>query len=98
MQNVITVAISSRTLLSFRHDGRLCVVEPHLLGFLDGVLCMHAWQTNGRKPGWQKFKLSDISRLTVLEGTFERVRPGHNASLPNWQPLCSAAVGIHHAA
>jgi predicted DNA-binding transcriptional regulator YafY len=98
MKNAIQAAIKSRTLLTFRHDGMLRVVEPYNLGFHGNQLCLHGWQTNGRRAGWQIFRLADIQHLITLESSYDRPRNGHSNVPPDWKQVCSASLGVHHSA
>jgi hypothetical protein len=95
MLESIQGAIVNRCLLSFRYDGYMCVVEPYILGSHHDRLRLQAWQLNGPKPGWREFNVADILNLRVLEGTFERARPGYNPKRINWTIHCSLGVGAH---
>jgi predicted DNA-binding transcriptional regulator YafY len=98
MKNLIQAAIQSRTLLTFRHDGTLRVVEPYNLGFQGDQLCLHGWQTNSKRPGWKVFRLVDVQHLTTLESHYDRARSGHSNVPSDWKQVCSVTSGVHHSA
>jgi hypothetical protein len=86
----ICQAIHNRRLLHFYYELDARTVEPHAYGITrenDEVL--HAYQVAGgsrskgksrQYRGWKVFRIEEINRLTVLEQTFVKPRPGYNRS------------------
>lgn len=80
MQSTICSAIQAKTVISFRYEGRLRTVEPHLLGYKhDGNLVLSAYQLSGGSGvDWRDFLLSKMSGIATNGRKFQFARPGYN--------------------
>ena len=84
MKEGIEQAIRSRKIVQFLYDGKLRVVESHMLADNDaGHLSLsgrflRGFTNPGEAPGWREYIVSGISSFTLLMETFPRPRPGYN--------------------
>lgn len=68
-------AIDQQRMVRFRTQGRLRVVEPHVLGIHDGSMQLLSYQVDGVSPSgplpdWRRFRVSDIVDLEILDQQF----------------------------
>ncbi len=70
--------------VTFRYQGLLRTVEPHLVGIHEaGEPVLLAYQSEGPSrsgdlPGWRTFIVTEIEDLVVSDGQFPGARPGFN--------------------
>ncbi|GMV81382.1 MAG: hypothetical protein AMXMBFR7_25660 [Planctomycetota bacterium] len=81
MQSKIERAIRKKLKVEFQYGSAKRECNPHVLGMQNKNLMVLCWQTGGRStsgslPDWRLFKLSEISRLKVLEDKFTPTRSG----------------------
>ena len=85
-RTLICEAISQKRIVRFRYsDGRVRIVEPHVLGensaHHDSLL---GWLVGGealdrrQQSGWRTYLLSEMQSAEILEQAFERARAGYN--------------------
>ena len=84
LPDVVCAAITTRTLLSFLYDGLPRVVIPCALGEhkSTGRLLLRSYQVrgtteSGNLPLWRLYDVTRISRLEVLDETFEKPPTGY---------------------
>jgi hypothetical protein len=73
----LRAAIKGRNAVEFRYHGLRRVVHPHAIFIATtGSHCLDAVQvggqsTSGALPGWRRFDLNEIDRVTVRDDRFE---------------------------
>jgi hypothetical protein len=87
-RRLLVRAICERRLVAFEHGGRHRVVEPHTLGFLDGVEELLAYQVggtsgSGRLPDWRRFRVIEIAAPQLLDRRFGS-RPSGSGRHASW--------------
>ena len=82
MNDVLCDAICAQRILRFQYDGKVRVVEPHLVGETSsGHDVLFGWCRNAKAEelgDWRTFVLALISALEVLADTFPHPRPHYN--------------------
>lgn len=72
-------AIKTRSVISFKYDNTLRLVEPHMLGMsLSGKVALRGYQLSdgGTKldPGWTVFVLAKVQGLSTTGNVFPSAR------------------------
>ena len=77
----LSKAIGARLLVQFDYNGKVYIVEPHLVGHNHKHQdCLCAWLANDAeaKNNWNFFLLSNIKNLKLLDERFFKHRPGYD--------------------
>lgn len=77
---ILRRAIEDRILVRFLYQNSTRIAEPHLVGRnKKGNDCLSAFQISGGSGvSFRAFLMHDISKLEMLEETFEGPRSGYN--------------------
>jgi hypothetical protein len=80
MIGVICEAISNMRVIEFDYQGARRLVEPHTVGRdQKGHQMLCGWQlAGGSAVSWRNYHLAEMSRVQVLEESFDGPRPGYN--------------------
>lgn len=81
----ISDAIDAKAVITFRYDGTIRTVEPHIVGYdKQNHLALSGWQISGTGQGWRLFHLSSASGLATTAQTFSGARKGYNRHDPSF--------------
>jgi hypothetical protein len=82
VEEAIVQAIATHHLVEIWYDGKIAIVEPHMLALNQrNHRCVSAWWVEGVSiygPGWREYLIDKIEAIQVLNQTFDGVRPGYN--------------------
>lgn len=78
----LAAAVRHRRVVTFTYRGLQRRVLPAIVGVLNGVETLHAFQVggesrNGGVPQWRNFHLADVAGLAVSDETFDGNPPGY---------------------
>lgn len=89
-QQTIERAIQQKSLIKFTYSGHPRVVEPHVLGFSNGVLQFLGYQIEGSSssggalPEWRRFDVNRITQLSIVDQKFPGRRPFPSGRHSSW--------------
>jgi predicted DNA-binding transcriptional regulator YafY len=89
---LILTAIHNKKLLRFLYKDELRIVEPQDYGIQKGVVNLFTYQIGGKSssgslPDWRKFVVQKISRLELLEQSFNGSRLVPTQKHQDWDVL-----------
>jgi predicted DNA-binding transcriptional regulator YafY len=89
----LVAAVRHRRVVRFTYRGLPRRVQPAVVGILNGVETLHAFQVggssrNGGLPQWRNFHLEDIAGLAVTTETFDNPPPGYGD--PDFEQVAAA--------
>ena len=88
-KSIICDAVNNKQIIRFNYEGRIRIVEPHLVGQKsNNDIQLSAYQVGGtsesrKRPPWRYYDLSGMTRLTLTGDTFDHPRPGYNRNDKN---------------
>jgi len=93
MQTTLTDAINGLQKVSFTYDGKNRFCEPHVLGVQEEDVVLLCFQTgfdsSQTLPDWRVFKVSGITDLKRLPGTFI-VRSPDEGIVAKWKQIIAS--------
>ena len=91
MTEPLVQAIRERRVVEFDYEQCHRVVEPHTLGYVDGVEELLGYQIggesrSGRLPSWRRFRVAAIANLVLLTRRFGS-RPSGTGRHASWDRI-----------
>lgn len=87
----IWTAIEQRRMIRLVYHQKICILEPHDHGILNGSVQLLAYQVGGVSsrplPNWILMKTDEISGLRLLDKTFAGGRPTSSGRHIKWDKL-----------